>query len=157
MKIVILCPSPLGSDNEASAFIAMYAKRMDWSVEFKTPKIKLSASTPPDMVKKKQGDVLVEEIAKMPQALVIALDENGKNINSQDLSKLIESAQLDHAGQVCFIIGGAYGLAPEVLQTARHKISFGTMTWPHRLVGVMLMEQLYRSQQIIKGHPYHKE
>lgn len=135
----------------------MYAKRMDYPVEIKTPKVKTSASDPADLVKKKQGDALRAEIEKYSACKIIALDEHGKNVSSRDFAAIMANAPTEGYSHVCFLIGGAYGLSVDILAKAHLKISFGAMTWPHRLVSAMLYEQLYRSQQINKGHPYHKD
>lgn len=157
MKVTIICPSALTGDAAINDIVAMYAKRMDYTVEIKTPKVKTGASDPADMVKKKQGEAILAEIDKAQQCKIIALDEHGRNLGSRDFASVIETITLDGYSHIFFVIGGAYGLSPDVLNRADYKISFGAMTWPHRLVAAMLYEQLYRAQQIIKGHPYHKD
>lgn len=91
-----------------------------------------------------------------PSSYVIALDEKGENFKSEEFSDLLNEIQLHHQGKVTFIIGGADGLSEDIKESAKKFLSFGRMTWPHLLVRVMLMEQLYRAQQILKGHPYHR-
>jgi 23S rRNA (pseudouridine1915-N3)-methyltransferase len=90
-------------------------------------------------------------------AFVIALDERGKGLTSPTFSALLSQKQLDGFSQFVFLIGGADGLTPEVRGRADLLLSLGTMVWPHKLARVMLMEQLYRAQQIQVGHPYHRE
>ena len=84
---------------------------------------------------------------------MIDLDEHGEDLTSSELAELMKSLE---GQELTFIIGGAFGLHDRVLKTADKRIAFGKATWPHQLVRAMLMEQLYRAQQIIKGHPYHK-
>ncbi|MBX9787168.1 MAG: 23S rRNA (pseudouridine(1915)-N(3))-methyltransferase RlmH [Alphaproteobacteria bacterium] len=88
---------------------------------------------------------------------LIALDEHGENLKSEEFAHLLENIQLHHQGKVTFVIGAAEGLPQEIKTKAQKTISFGKLTWPHLLVRVLLMEQLYRAQQILKGHPYHRE
>lgn len=87
-----------------------------------------------------------------PKSFVIALDERGKTFKSTDFSKKIEQEE-----NVQFIIGGADGLTPAVREKSNLILSFGEQTWPHMLARVMLLEQIYRAQQILSGHPYHRE
>ena len=91
-----------------------------------------------------------------PSATVIALDERGKLQSSPDFAA--DLAQIRHAApsELIFVIGGADGLDPAVLQRAQSVLSFGRMVWPHLLVRVMLSEQLYRAASILAGGPYHR-
>ncbi|MCQ0971062.1 23S rRNA (pseudouridine(1915)-N(3))-methyltransferase RlmH [Paracoccus sp. TK19116] len=89
-------------------------------------------------------------------ALVIALDERGDQITSPDVTHRIACAR-DGARDLCFIIGGADGIAPSLRERADLRISFGRMVWPHMLARVMLAEQLYRAATILAGGPYHRE
>jgi 23S rRNA (pseudouridine1915-N3)-methyltransferase len=87
---------------------------------------------------------------------VVRLDERGENIASADLA--LRLSRWREAGvEVAFIIGGADGASPEVVKAAPQAISFGRATWPHRLVRVMLAEQIYRALSISAGSPYHRE
>ncbi|MDZ4762226.1 MAG: 23S rRNA (pseudouridine(1915)-N(3))-methyltransferase RlmH [Alphaproteobacteria bacterium] len=89
-------------------------------------------------------------------AILIRLDERGEAWPSPDLSKRL--ARWRDAGEgVDFVIGGADGLSAEVGAGARHTLGFGAQTWPHRLVRVMLAEQIYRALSIEAGSPYHRE
>jgi 23S rRNA (pseudouridine1915-N3)-methyltransferase len=89
--------------------------------------------------------------------VLIRLDERGETWTSQDLSKRL--ARWRDAGEdaVSFVIGGADGTSPAMAKAARHTISFGVQTWPHRLVRVMIAEQVYRALSIEAGSPYHRE
>jgi len=91
-----------------------------------------------------------------PSAAVVILDERGKSLSSRDFSAKIEQFFLSH-GHIQFIIGGADGLSDDIRQKATMMLSFGVQTWPHMMVRVMLMEQVYRAQQIQAGHPYHRD
>jgi 23S rRNA (pseudouridine1915-N3)-methyltransferase len=90
------------------------------------------------------------------KASTIALDERGKPLSSADFAKLLQH-HLDQGTQdLAFLIGGPDGHAPQTRQTAGQLLSFGPMTWPHRLVRVMLFEQIYRAVTILVNHPYHR-
>lgn len=90
-----------------------------------------------------------------PQAYLIALDERGKTLNSPDLSNRLVLREAD-AKPICFAIGGPDGLDESMRRRANFLLSFGAMTWPHKLVRAMLLEQLYRAGAIASGHPYHR-
>lgn len=93
----------------------------------------------------------------IPAAAAIAiLDERGDNLDSVTLATTIRKWREAQASAVCFIIGGADGLAQTLRDQAKLKLAFGTATWPHQLVRIMLLEQLYRAGTILAGHPYHR-
>lgn len=98
---------------------------------------------------------LVEKIR--PGALLIALDEKGKVFTSRDFAGKLSALSTQGQTDVQFLIGGADGLNDEIRNRARFLLAFGPQTWPHMMVRVMLLEQLYRAQQIIAGHPYHRD
>ncbi len=107
-----------------------------------------------DLQIQREGEELLKRAPK--DAYVIALDERGNSLSSRDLSKRMEALK-HHTSEVCFIIGGAAGLSEAVRNRADLILSFGKATWPHQLVRIMLLEQLYRAQQISLGHPYHRD
>jgi 23S rRNA (pseudouridine1915-N3)-methyltransferase len=96
-------------------------------------------------------------LAKHGKGILIRLDERGEAWTSQDLSKRL--ARWRDAGEeaASFVIGGADGTSPAVAAAARHTISFGVQTWPHKLVRVLIAEQVYRALSIEAGSPYHRE
>ena len=87
---------------------------------------------------------------------LILLDEAGENISSQDLSELILNWRNNKITSVNFAIGGAFGNGMRIKKAADKIIAFGKLTWPHQMVKMMIAEQIYRIETIIKGHPYHK-
>lgn len=89
--------------------------------------------------------------------IVIALDERGRDHDSAAFSRLIGDRLGDGTPEIAFLIGGPDGHGEEVRQKAAATISFGRATWPHRLVRIMLAEQVYRAITILAGHPYHRE
>jgi 23S rRNA (pseudouridine1915-N3)-methyltransferase len=156
LKITVLCPSSLLSESSIESLISEYLKRIDYKVEFKNPKVKVNKNDSDDLVKQKQGQAIIDFLDKQSNTAVIALDEHGKNLNSVDFAKMVEQQQVEGVSHIVFVIGGAFGLSSDVLKQCHIKLSFGKMVWPHKFVGLMLIEQIYRAQQILKGHPYHK-
>lgn len=96
-------------------------------------------------------------LARHGQGILIRLDERGEAWTSQDLSKRLARWRDSGEDAVSFVIGGADGTSPAVAAAARHTISFGVQTWPHKLVRVLIAEQVYRALSIEAGSPYHRE
>ena len=90
------------------------------------------------------------------RAIIVILDERGDNLTSAALAALLRKWRAEDQPAVCFVIGGADGLAPSLYERANLKLAFGATTWPHQLVRIMLLEQLYRAGTILAGHPYHR-
>jgi len=88
---------------------------------------------------------------------VIALDEKGKSLDSRDIAALFGKLQDRGIGAIAILIGGADGLDSAVLESADLTLSLGAPTWPHLLVRALIAEQVYRAQQILAGHPYHRD
>jgi 23S rRNA (pseudouridine1915-N3)-methyltransferase len=89
-------------------------------------------------------------------AVVVILDERGESLDSAALAGLMRQWRADNRESACFIIGGADGLAPNLLDRAKVRLAFGAATWPHQLIRIMLLEQIYRAGTILSGHPYHR-
>jgi ribosomal RNA large subunit methyltransferase H len=106
-----------------------------------------------DRARRDESTELLKRIA--PQDYVILLDETGKNIDSPSLSHKLE--QLTIQNQIVFIIGGAYGVDERVKQRANFIWSLSGLVFPHMLVRLILIEQIYRAQEISKGGPYHHQ
>jgi 23S rRNA (pseudouridine1915-N3)-methyltransferase len=90
-------------------------------------------------------------------SFVIVMDERGDGLRSLDFAQTLQKIQSTGSDKITFLIGGAEGFTDEIRQKANMMMSFGQQTWPHVMVRVMLLEQIYRAQQIIVGHPYHRE
>lgn len=88
--------------------------------------------------------------------VVVALAIKGKMLDSHQFSKLIEDVNTYQQGDLVFVIGGSYGLSKAVYDRANHQISFSKMTFPHQMIRLILVEQIYRGFMIMKNHPYHK-
>ncbi|RMD89618.1 MAG: 23S rRNA (pseudouridine(1915)-N(3))-methyltransferase RlmH [Alphaproteobacteria bacterium] len=89
-------------------------------------------------------------------AVAVALDERGRELSSPDFAARLAGWRDAGRGEVAFLIGGADGLAPDLVAEADFRLSLGRMVWPHMLVRVMLAEQLYRAASILAGAPYHR-
>lgn len=107
-----------------------------------------------EIVKKKEAERILAKIS--PDAYVIALAIDGKMKTSEQLAKDIESLMTYGRSKIVFVIGGSLGLHDEVLKRADEKLSFSKMTFPHQLMRLILVEQVYRAFRIMKGEPYHK-
>jgi len=90
-------------------------------------------------------------------ATLVALDRRGKVIDSTAFATRLGKWRDDGVGDLAFLIGGADGHTEALLKDCALTLSFGAMTWPHLLARAMLAEQIYRAQQILAGHPYHRE
>jgi 23S rRNA (pseudouridine1915-N3)-methyltransferase len=104
--------------------------------------------------------VMEESIALasvIPQdAVVVLLDERGEAIDSRNFAARIGQWRAANVPALAFAIGGVDGLAPSLRDKAKQRIAFGAATWPHQLVRIMLLEQIYRATTILGGHPYHR-
>ncbi|MBT3701092.1 MAG: 23S rRNA (pseudouridine(1915)-N(3))-methyltransferase RlmH [Alphaproteobacteria bacterium] len=107
-----------------------------------------------DELKRREAQLLLEAIPD--DAYVIAMDGRGKQLSSEALAVKIQSLQDDGQRSALFVIGGADGHDQSLLDRANFTLSLGPQTWPHMLVRVMLAEQIYRADSILRGHPYHR-
>lgn len=145
MKINILCVGKM-RDKAQLEILQDYLKRMTWRVDFQI----IPTADPA----KEQQNLLH---ALPPQGFIMGLDERGDSLNSQEFASKFEKIQSSGSPQATIIIGGADGLGDAIRSRCNFLVSFGKLTWPHMLVRILLLEQLYRAQQIIAGHPYHRE
>ena len=133
-----------------------YAKRMPAECRLLLKEIKAEPRTTGKTV----SALMAAEAERIQQALpkqafVIALDERGKDLATQQISQQLQHWQHD-TPSVAFLIGGADGLAPELKARAQAQWRLSSLTLPHALVRVMLAEQLYRAWSLLQGHPYHR-
>jgi 23S rRNA (pseudouridine1915-N3)-methyltransferase len=110
---------------------------------------------PEAQLKAREAALIVDAIPD--GARFVALDPRGQKWSSRDLATQLRDWADRGVGTVAFAIGGATGLGEQILIRADTALSLGSMTWPHFLARIMLLEQLYRAQQILAGHPYHRE
>jgi 23S rRNA (pseudouridine1915-N3)-methyltransferase len=104
---------------------------------------------------------MAEEAAAISSAIpdksvLVVLDERGDNLASEGFARHLGRWRDEAIGNTIFAIGGADGLSPELRGKAKLRIAFGSATWPHQMVRVMLLEQIYRAATILAGHPYHR-
>ena len=159
MKITIICVGKIKEKFYTEA-VREYSKRLSRYcslniIEVADEKTKEQASeTEITLVKKKEGERILKALHE--DGYVIALAINGTQSDSIGLAEKIEKLGLSGISHVYFIIGGSLGLSDEVLSRADEQLSFSKMTFPHQLMRVILLEQIYRSCRIIHHGPYHK-
>jgi 23S rRNA (pseudouridine1915-N3)-methyltransferase len=90
------------------------------------------------------------------KSVLVTLDERGENVGSQGFAERLGRWRDQSVGSTAFVIGGADGLSPDLGRKESLRIAFGAATWPHQMVRIMLLEQLYRAATILAGHPYHR-
>jgi 23S rRNA (pseudouridine1915-N3)-methyltransferase len=110
---------------------------------------------PPAQLQAREAELILAALP--PEARLVALDERGSPWSSRDLADRLANWRDQGVMTLAFAIGGAEGLGRAVIERADAVLSLGAMTWPHLLVRGMLLEQLYRAQQILAGHPYHRD
>ena len=140
--------------------IAEYSKRL--SKYCKLTVIEVADEKTPDQaseavensIRTKEGERILKHIKE--DMYVITLEIGGKMLSSEELSAKLEELGLKGKSNVAFVIGGSIGLGEEVLARSNYALSFSKMTFPHQLMRVILLEQIYRSYRIIHREPYHK-
>ncbi len=151
MRITLVAVGRAKTD-ATTALYRDFAKRLRWPLRLH--EVEERNPLPPKARKKREGERL---LAAVPEAArLVALDEGGKSLDSPAFAALLGRWQDEGLGDLAFVIGGAEGLSPAVLERADLTLSFGPMTWPHLLARVSLAEQLFRAQCILDGHPYHR-
>ena len=159
MKITVITVGKIKEKYLEDA-IAEYSKRL--SRYCKLEIIQVADEKTPDrasevvetQIKDKEGERILSHIKDT--AYVVALAIEGKMISSEELAELIDGLGVRGESHIQFVIGGSLGLSKKVLERADYKRSFSRMTFPHQLMRVILLEQIYRSYRIVNGEPYHK-
>ncbi len=106
------------------------------------------------MIKDKEGKKILSKIKSNSYVIALAID--GKNLSSEELAGTMSKLAIRGNSHITFVIGGSLGLSDEVLSRADYKLSFSKMTFPHQLMRLILLEQVYRAYRINNGEPYHK-
>ena len=140
--------------------IAEYSKRL--SRYCKLEIIEVADEKTPDQasetveegIRTKEGERILKHIKD--DMYVVTLEICGKMLSSEELAEKINSLGLAGKSSIAFVIGGSIGLGKEVMSRSDYALSFSKMTFPHQLMRVILLEQVYRSYRIINGEPYHK-
>lgn len=159
MKITVITVGKIKEKYLEDA-IAEYSKRL--SRYCKLEIIQVADEKTPDrasevvetQIKDKEGERILSHIKDT--AYVVALAIEGKMISSEELAELIDGLGVRGESHIQFVIGGSLGLSKKVLERADYKLSFSRMTFPHQLMRVILLEQIYRAYRIMKNEPYHK-
>lgn len=129
-----------------------YVGRINWPITLR--EIEERRSLPPQRLRAREAELL---LAALPDgAPIVALDERGKALSSPEFAERIGRWRDDGVADLAFVIGGADGLDEGLRRRADLVLGLGRMTWPHLLVRALIAEQLYRAQQILAGHPYHR-
>ena len=159
MKITILCVGKV-KEKYFTGAIDEYAKRLSRYckleiVEVADEKTPDGASTAlEEQIKQKEGERLLKYIPEDAYVCVLAIE--GKQLTSEQLSEKIGELGVRGVSHIVFVIGGSLGLWDAVVKKADFLLSFSKMTFPHQLMRVVLLEQIYRGYRILQGEPYHK-
>lgn len=159
MKITVIAVGKIKEKFYTDA-IAEYSKRLSRYCRLEV--IQVADEKTPDgaseaqerQIKEKEGSRILAQIKD--GAYVIALAVQGTMLSSEQVASKLNKLGVDGQSQIVLIIGGSLGLSDEVLKRADYHLSFSPMTFPHQLMRVILLEQIYRSYRIISGEPYHK-
>ena len=159
LSVTLVCVGKMKEKHYIAAF-AEYQKRLSAYCKFSVtelPEQRLPEEPSPREISaalEKEGAEIEKHIP--PQAAVIALCVEGKQVSSTAFSQMLERRALEGTSKLCFLIGGSFGLSEAVKRCADGKLSLSEMTFPHHLARVMLIEQLYRAFTIQAGTRYHK-
>lgn len=132
---------------------AHYASRLRWPLSIR--EVEERRKLPPAELKRREGALLLKALPK--GAVIVALDERGVVLSSVNFAKHLARWRDSGISHLAFVIGGADGLDGAIRQQAALLLSFGPATWPHFLARSMLLEQLYRAETLLAGHPYHRK
>ena len=157
MKINLLCIGKT-DDKEIKNLINYYLTRLPrhWNFEItEIPDVKNARNLTPDLLKKEEAKLFLNIIENTD--LVVLLDEKGKQFTSREFAQKLDSYQNNSIKKICFLVGGAYGFSEEMYQRANEKISISKMTFTHQMIRLFFVEQIYRSDQILQGKPYHND
>ena len=159
MRITIVCVGKVkekyftGAIDEYSKRLSRYCKLEIVEVpDEKTPDGASEAMN--QQIKEKEGRRILDKIPEDAYVMVLAIE--GKQPDSVELSQKIEKLGIRGESHIVFVIGGSLGLSSEVMKRANEAISFSRMTFPHQLMRVILLEQVYRAYRIMNNEPYHK-
>lgn len=159
MKITVITVGKMKEKYLRDA-VAEYSKRLGAYCKLEIIEV-ADEKTPDHAGEAQERMILAKEAQRIlryikEEAFVITLEIGGKQLSSEELAAEIERLGVQGTGHLIFIIGGSIGLGKEVLDRSDFALSFSRMTFPHQLMRVILLEQIYRSFRIIQGAPYHK-
>lgn len=107
-----------------------------------------------EKIKEREAERILKHVPKNTYLITLVIE--GKQLSSEGLAEKIEHLGIDGISDITFVIGGSLGLKEEIIRQSNYKLSFSKMTFPHQLMRLILLEQIYRSFRIIRGEPYHK-
>jgi len=159
MKYTVVCVGKIKEKFYAQA-VEEYVKRL--SRYGKTEIIEVADEKTPDqasetvnrMIKDKEGERILDQIKEDTYVIALAID--GQMLDSEELAEKMEKLAISGISHIVFVIGGSLGLSQKVMKRADYHLSFSRMTFPHQLMRVILLEQIYRGCRIIHHEPYHK-
>jgi len=151
VKLTIACIGRAGRGPERDLY-QHYAGRIRWPLTLR--EVEEKRKLPPAQLILREGELLLQSVPA--RSVLVALDRRGKVMDSEGFARRLERWRDDSVNDVAFLIGGADGHGEPLLKKAALVLSFGAMTWPHLLARAMLAEQIYRAQQLLAGHPYHR-
>lgn len=159
MKITVIAVGKIKEKYLRDA-IGEYAKRL--SKYCKLELVEVADEKTPDAaspavergIRQKEGERILKHVRE--DAYVVALEIGGEMLDSVEFSHKLENLGIQGRSHITFLIGGSIGLSPEVLKRADYSLSFSRMAFPHQLMRVILLEQIYRGYRIMAGEPYHK-
>ena len=159
MKITILTVGKIKEKYLKDA-IAEYSKRLSKYCKLEIVEV-ADEKTPDNASEVVEEQIRTKEAERLLKyvkygAYVVTLEISGKQLTSEKLAEKIDTLGIQGTSHIIFIIGGSIGLGQEVLTRSNYALSFSKMTFPHQLMRVILLEQVYRSYRIINGEPYHK-
>ena len=152
MRILVAAVGRARAGPEAALFEHFRDRVRTWKLDLREVEVK--RNLPAGQVSDAEAEILLETVPEGAQ--VIALDEGGKQLSSEEFADLLGNLQDDGCRDLVFLIGGADGHGTALRARADRTLAFGRNTWPHMLVRGLLAEQIYRAQQILSGHPYHR-
>ena len=159
MKITVITVGKI-KEKYLKEAIAEYSKRLSKYCKLEIVEV-ADEKTPDNASEVVENAIRAKEAERIlkyvkDDAYVITLEINGKQLTSEELADKIEKLGVQGTSHIIFIIGGSIGLGEDVLQKSNYALSFSKMTFPHQLMRVVLLEQIYRSYRILGNEPYHK-
>lgn len=159
LTINIICAGKV-KENYLKDAISEYSKRLSKYCNLNI--IEVSDEKIPDKlgqnmeltIKDKEGKAMINKLPK--DTYLICLDLNGRQLTSEEFSKKIEDISVNYNSSITFIIGGSLGISQELLNMSKEKICFSKMTFPHQLIRVFLLEQIFRGFKILNNETYHR-
>ncbi len=157
MKIALLQAGKT-YDKNMSEIASLYSSRISKYYTFETvtlPELKDTKNMPVNEQKIKEGKKILRNV--FPDDFVVVLDERGREMRTVELASWLDKLFMMPKKRIVFVIGGPWGISEEAYERADYRLSLSRMTFPHQLVRLLFLEQIYRAITIIKGEPYHHE